>query len=137
MKQIAENLIRKKLNLDHAPLKLTPASTGKFSTTYFVETPAELDDLVFRIAPSENLLLLFYEKLMMRKEPALHRVIQKNTDIPIPTMLAYDFTRTLIYRDYVIMNRRPGRPLSEMRNRLSASQMNRGCRERLYRCRLL
>ncbi len=129
MKQIVEDLIRKKLNLDRESLNIIPAGTGKFSTTYFVERPDGPDDLVIRIAPPDDLLLLFYEKRMMRQEPALHRLIQKRTDIPVPTILVHDFSRTLIDRDYVIMNKMPGQPLSEMQHRLSEPQMNRALRE--------
>jgi len=46
------------------------------------------------------------------------------TRIPIPTILAYDFTRTQIDRDYLIMNRMPGRSLAEMTYRLTHRQVN-------------
>ncbi len=126
MQQIAENLIRKKLDIEEKiPLNIIPARTGKFSSTYFAETPADQDDLVLRIAPPDNLLQLFYEKRMMRQEPALHRLIQQKTDIPVPTILAYDFNRKLIDRDFLIMNRMPGEPLSEVRYQLDQRKLDR------------
>ncbi len=129
MIHVAEKLVRRKLNLDHIPLNLKLTGTGRFSTTYFVETPAEYEDLVIRIAPPDDMLFLFYEKRMMRQEPALHRLIQKKTNIPIPTILVYDFGRTLIERDYLIMNRMPGRSLAEMQMRLNSRQLNCTLRE--------
>jgi aminoglycoside phosphotransferase (APT) family kinase protein len=77
---------------------------------------------VLRIAPSDELLQLFYEYRMMRQEPEIHRLIQSRTDVPIPTILAHDFARDRIDRDYLIMNRVPGSALSEVAGRLSPVQ---------------
>ncbi|MBN1349655.1 aminoglycoside phosphotransferase family protein [candidate division KSB1 bacterium] len=121
----AEALVRYRMKIGNIALQLRPAGTGRFSTTYFVDTPRGMDDLVIRIAPPDDLLLLFYEKRMMRQEPALHRLIRRNTTMPIPTILSYDFSRTQIDRDYLIMNRMPGRSLAEMRQRLTPGQMHR------------
>jgi len=124
MIQIVEQLVRQKLNLNNITLKLMPTGTGRFSTTYFIETSPGHVDLVIRIAPPDDMLLLFYEKRMMRQEPALHRLIRKKTDIPIPTIITYDFSRSHIDRDYLIMNRMGGRSLSEMWIQLNQQQIN-------------
>ena len=121
----AERLVRHSMNLENVPLQLSLAGTGRFSTTYFVNTPPEMEDLVIRISPPDDLLLLFYEKRMMRQEPALHRLIRRKTQIPIPEILTFDFSRTQIDRDYLTMNRMPGRSLAEMRDQLTQTQMNR------------
>ena len=57
--------------------------------------------------------MLFYEHRMMRQEPGLHAVIAEKTDVPIPTIVAHDFSHDRIDRDYVVMNRMPGAPMSE------------------------
>jgi len=120
---VAEKLVRHQLNLGDEPIELTPASTGRFSTTYFVKTLAATSEYVIRISPPDDLLMLFYERRMMRQEPELHQKIQAATQIPIPTILAYDFTRERIDRDYLIMNRMPGKSLAEMRGQLSSTQL--------------
>jgi aminoglycoside phosphotransferase (APT) family kinase protein len=43
--------------------------------------------------------------------------------VPIPTILAHDFTRKQIDRDYLIMNRVPGEPFSEVSGRLRPDQI--------------
>lgn len=106
-----------------------PVSTGKFSSTFFVNIPNETSEYVIRISPPDDLLLLFYEKRMMRQEPEIHQLISQKTTIPIPDILAYDFSRKLIDRDFLIMNRMPGTPLSQMQHRLSRQQLMRVFRE--------
>ncbi|MCI0512994.1 aminoglycoside phosphotransferase family protein, partial [candidate division KSB1 bacterium] len=75
--------------------------------------PDQAAEYVIRIAPPDDLRMLFYEKKMMRQEPALHQKIQAATAIPIPTILKYDFSRQTIDRDFLIMNRMPGTSLAE------------------------
>ena len=101
----------------------SPLGGGKFSQTFLIE--ADTSEYVLRIAPPDNLLQLFYEYRMMRQEPGLHRLIQKHTDMRIPSVEAHDFTRQRIARDYLLMNRLPGTPLSEVRGRLSSEQVER------------
>lgn len=93
-------------------LQARRATAGKFSTTFFV-TGAD-EDYVLRIAPPDDMLLLFYERRMMRQEPAIHRLVQKRTDALIPTILGRDFSRERIDRDYLVMRRLAGEPLSEI-----------------------
>jgi fructosamine-3-kinase len=50
---------------------------------------------------------------MMRQEPAIHRRLLAETKVPVPPILAVDFTRQQIDRDFLIMPRLPGIPLSE------------------------
>jgi len=103
-----------------------PFGAGKFSQTFLVRTDA--DDYVLRVGPPDDLLQLFYEYRMMRQEPALHRLIAGRTDVPIPPIIAWDFSRERIDRDYLLMPRLPGRPLSETPG-LPAAQQQRILRD--------
>lgn len=122
-------LFSRQFNVKESELQLTPAGTGRFSITYFVKIAGDAHEYVIRIAPPDDLLQLFYEYRMMRQEPELHRLIQDATAIPIPTILKSDFSRELIDRDYLIMNRMPGRTLAEMRDSLSKIQFEQALRE--------
>jgi len=114
----AADLARGLLDMDHAVAE--PFGAGKFSQTFLIR--ADAGEYVLRIAPSDDLLQLFYEYRMMRQEPQLHRLIQERTDVPIPTILAHDFARTRIDRDYLIMNRVPGSAMSEVAGQLTPAQ---------------
>lgn len=86
---------------------------GKFSEVFSVTTRCDRAEYVLRVAPPDRLRQLFYEYRMMRQEPAIHRRLLAETKIPVPPILAIDFTRNRLDRDFLIMPRLPGIPLSE------------------------
>jgi aminoglycoside phosphotransferase (APT) family kinase protein len=65
---------------------------------------------------------LFYEYRMMRQEPEIHSIVRERTSVPIPEIRAHDFSRSKIDRDYLIMPRIPGKPLSEAGLSLEAAE---------------
>ena len=95
-----------------ANVDLRPICTGKFNTSYFVR--ADDQALVLRIAPPADTVFCFYERGMMRQEPGLHRLLRAKTTVPVPEILCFDDSHQLIDRDYLVMRRLPGRPLSEV-----------------------
>ena len=99
--------------LGEKPLKCQPFGAGKFSETFSVWSEDD-EEFVLRIAPPDTVLQLFYEYRMMRQEPGIHKRLQEETSLPVPTILAYDFSRSLIDRDFLIMPRLAGQPLSSM-----------------------
>lgn len=98
--------------LGEGPWEVRPFGAGRFSQTFLVEGDSG-KQYVLRVAPPDAVLQLFYEQRMMRQEPALHERVLAETSVPIPPIVAHDFSRTLIDRDYLIMPRLPGEPLSE------------------------
>ena len=88
-----------------------PFGAGKFSQTFAVSSE-DSKSFVLRIAPPDSVLQLFYEYRMMRQEPGIHNRLQKETTVPVPQILAYDFSRRLIDRDFLVMPRLPGEPLN-------------------------
>jgi aminoglycoside phosphotransferase (APT) family kinase protein len=109
------DLVARHLDVKPSSLRLRRCSTGKFNTTYFVEGgPAPL---VLRIAPPDDRdRVLFYEHRMMRQEPALHSLLRERTDVPVPAIVARDFSRQDLDRDYLLMERMPGMPISGLGN---------------------
>lgn len=104
-------LVVRHLGTAPGDIQLRRISTGKFNTSYLVNGAAV--PLVLRIAPlDDRSRVLFYEHRMMRQEPALHAVLRERTDVPVPAILANDFLKTEIDRDYLIMEWMPGTPLS-------------------------
>ncbi len=101
--------------------KIDKIRSGRFSDTYTI-TSYE-DEYVLRIAPPDSVLQLFYEYRMMWQEPRIHKLLLEYTDVPVPEIVAYDFSRHIIDRDYLIMKRLPGTPFNEVR--LDGETMNR------------
>jgi fructosamine-3-kinase len=98
---------------------------GKFSQTFSVEGGG--GEYVLRVAPPDSLLQLFYERRMMRQEPAIHARLLAETSVPVAEIAAHDFSRRRIDRDYLLMPRLPGTPLS--RASLSADGRARALRQ--------
>ena len=91
--------------------RIRPFGAGKFSETFDVS--GDGGQYVLRVAPPDDMLQLFYERRMMRQEPGIHARLLAETSVPVPPIVAHDFSRQLIDRDYLIMPRLPGVPLSQ------------------------
>lgn len=102
------------IDADPDSLQFTPVGTGKHNMSYWVES--NRGRFVLRIAPPDDAGFLFYERRMMRQEPALHDLIRARTRVPVAEIVGYDFSRTCISRDYLLMTALPGTPLSNVPN---------------------
>jgi len=107
---IAE-ICRRHLDATPEPDGVRRVATGKFNDTFDVA----LSDgrVILRVAPPETAVFCFYERRMMRQEPAIHAMLLERTSVPVPRILAADFAHDLIDRDFLIMERMPGKPLTE------------------------
>jgi aminoglycoside phosphotransferase (APT) family kinase protein len=92
-------------------LVFEPVRTGKHNTSYYVTGGG--DDLVLRISPPDDAGFLFYEQRMMAQEPQLHTLVRAETTVPVAEILACDDSRALVDRDYLLMERLPGQPLTD------------------------
>lgn len=104
--EILNRLIRAHVDADSAELRFEAVRTGLFNTTFFVDGAPR--PLVIRIAPSDDTEFVFYERGMMAQEPAIHRLIRERTSAPVAEIIAYDASRGIAERDYLIMERLPG-----------------------------
>ncbi len=97
-------------HLGDYPSSVQRIATGLFNASYAADLP-DGRRVVIRIAPPDDAVYCFYEYRMMRQEPAIHRMLRARTDAPVAEVLAADFTRELIDRDFLIMDRLSGEPL--------------------------
>jgi len=116
------SLVLAHLDADPASLRFAPIRTGKHNASYWVES--DQGRYVLRIAPPDDAGFLFYERLMMRQEPALHDLVRARTTIPVADVVGYDFSRTRSDRDYLLMTALPGTPVSDVPD-LSRAQWQR------------
>jgi aminoglycoside phosphotransferase (APT) family kinase protein len=87
-------------------------ATGKFNESWFV-TLAGGREVVLRVAPPDDAGFLFYERNMMRQEPSLHDTLRSKTSAPVAEVIAFDASRSAIGRDFIVMERLPGRAMSD------------------------
>lgn len=85
-------------------------SGGLFNTTYRVITDRR--DVVLRMGPVHQELLLPYEHNLMAAEALTDRLCREN-GIPAPTVLHLDTSRTVIDRDFMVVDRIDSVPLSD------------------------
>jgi fructosamine-3-kinase len=97
--------------LGSTAISFAPIQTGKHNQSYWVDCGS--GRFVLRIAPPDDAGFLFYERLMMRQEPQLHTLIRAKTNLPVAEVVGYDFSRTRIDRDYLLLTAFDGLPLSE------------------------
>jgi len=109
--KILKSIIRHHRGDPDGDISFRRIATGKFNVSYFVNAGNE--SLVLRIAPNQNAVFVFYERGMMRQEPDIHELVLSRTTVPVPRILTYDDSHTLIDRDFLIMERLPGLPLTE------------------------
>lgn len=110
-KSLLSRLIAAHMPVDAGRLEFEPIRTGKHNRSYFVHTPQ--GELVLRIAPPQRG-MLFYERGMMAQEPQIHALLRAKTDVPVAKVYAYDDSHAIIDRSYIIMERLPGRALSDV-----------------------
>ena len=100
------------VDVDPRELYVSRSGTGKFNTTFFGDGGPR--PLVLRVAPPDDPdTLLFYEYRMMRQEPTIHAMLLDETTVPVPTILAHEFGTGALGRDYLLMQRMPGTPISD------------------------
>jgi len=104
-----------------------PFGAGKFSDVFAAERGD--DRLVLRVAPPDDVLQLFYETHMMRREPAIHEQLAAETTVPVPQIIHHDFSRSIIDRDWLVMERLAGEPLSTMQAVLSPQARTRALKQ--------
>jgi aminoglycoside phosphotransferase (APT) family kinase protein len=109
--ELLAQLVATHLPASAGKLTFEPIRTGKHNTSYYVAGAG--DDLVLRISPPDDAGYLFYERRMMAQEPQLHTLLRAETSVPVAEIFDYDDSRTLLDRDYLLMERLPGQPLTD------------------------
>ncbi|MEM7033443.1 MAG: fructosamine kinase family protein [Chloroflexota bacterium] len=74
----------------------------------YYEIGSDQGDFLLRLAYPPNQQALFYEADMIQREVALRQLIEPQTDIPLPKLIIADSQRTLIDRDFMILQSIPG-----------------------------
>jgi aminoglycoside phosphotransferase (APT) family kinase protein len=109
--ELLTRLVTAHLPADPDGLTFEPIRTGKHNTSYYVYGAG--DEWVLRISPPDDAGFLFYERRMMAQEPQIHALLRAETAVPVAEILAYDDSRSLLDRDYLLMERLPGQSLTE------------------------
>lgn len=85
---------------------------GLFNTTYKLVLHSPLREFVLRVGPVNRQFLLPFEQHLMNAEVDVYNLFSRN-QIPCPTVLVCDTTKSIVDRDYMITEYIPCVPLSD------------------------
>ncbi|WP_422661295.1 phosphotransferase [Paenibacillus sp. EC2-1] len=85
---------------------------GLFNTTYKLKLLPTLRELVLRVGPVNREYLLDFEQNLMEAECHIYELLTKR-GIPCPVLVARDFSKSWIDRDYMITEYMISKPLSD------------------------
>jgi len=100
--------------LNEGELDVQPINTGTFNNSFWIKTSSG-NRYVLRIAPNPAVPVLFYERHMMHQEPEVLQTISHRTTIPVPQVVYFDKSGSLLELDRACMliSALPGWPLSD------------------------
>ena len=74
---VLAGVVRAHVPIGSAELRIAPIATGKHNASFRMEGGPRA--LVLRVPPPDDAGLLFYERRMMRQEPAVHALVRERT----------------------------------------------------------
>ena len=98
--------------------EIAPLGAGEYNAVFSVTAGGK--EYALKIAPTDDIAVLTYEKDMMASEVFWYKQMRQHTTITVPEIYAVDFERQQIPTNYFIMEKLPGLPLDKMR--LSAEE---------------
>ncbi len=101
------------------------AEGGMFNAIYRMERKKEQDTIVLKAGVVPGTPLLTYEKDVMPTELACLEMVREQTRVPVPAVLAHDFSKTRLNSNYFFMTAFEGVPLSSVSKEMGKDNRNR------------
>ena len=99
---------------------------GMFNAIYLVRlADAKLDKIVLKVGVVPGTTLLTYERDVMPTEVECYRLIRERTNVPVPEVLAHDFSKMHIKSNYFFMTALEGVPLSAVSKKMGKENLGR------------
>ncbi len=97
-------------------LEIQELKEGYFNIAYKVRLKDR--NVVLKIAPSREIQVMTYEKNIMFSEVDSMRMVAERTEVPVPGILFYDNSGSVIDREYFFMEMLQGQSLSTLQDAL-------------------
>lgn len=104
---------------------ITELKGGMFNAIYRMDRIREGDRIVLKVGVIPGTPLLTYEQDVMPTEVECFRLVAEQTTVPVPKILAYDFSKRHIPSNYFFMTALDGVPLSRVSGKMPSEQLNR------------
>lgn len=105
--------------------EITELTGGMFNAIYRIERKNEKDAVILKVGVIPDTTLLTYERDIMPVEVACYRMIREQTTVPVPEVLAYDFSKRYIESNYFFMTELKGEPFSKVMKKMGQENADR------------
>ena len=112
-----------KLHFGCEPEEIRELKGGMFNAIYRMRLSSSGRDVVLKAGVIPGTPLLSYEQDIMPVEVACYRLIQEQTSVPVPEVLAFDFSKRQIAGNYFFMTALEGVPLSDVIKKLRPDEI--------------
>lgn len=103
------------------PIEADEICSGFFNAVYKIKLDFG-DTVILKIAPSDTVAVMRYEKELMKSEVIALNRISTFKFFPAPRVIFYDQSRRLIDSEYLFLQQMPGIPLSSVEKDLQAPE---------------
>ena len=105
--------------------EITELTGGMFNAIYRIERKNEKDAVILKVGVIPDATLLTYERDIMPVEVECYRMIREQTTVPVPEVLAYDFSKRYIESNYFFMTELKGEPFSKVMKKMGQENADR------------
>ncbi|QYR21384.1 aminoglycoside phosphotransferase family protein [Paenibacillus sp. sptzw28] len=102
-------------------ISIEELSEGFFNAAYLIEL-SNGQEVVLKIAPPENTIVMSHEKNMMFSEVQSMRLVAEKTGVPVASVLFYDNSHDVCEADYFLMEKMPGNSYHSLLKELSEAE---------------
>ncbi len=102
---------------------VTELKGGMFNSVYLIERINEKDKIVLKVGVIPGTTLLTYEQDVMPTEVKCFQLIEEQTTIPTPKILAYDFSKKHINSNYFFMTAMDGISLNKISRKMEKQNL--------------
>lgn len=97
---------------------------GMFNSIYLIHRLHEKDSIVLKVGVIPGTTLLTYEQDVMPTEVECYRMIREKTTVPVPSVLACDFSKEHIKSNYFFMSTLTGVTLQKAKKKMTKENLN-------------
>ena len=105
--------------------EITELTGGMFNAIYRIERKNEKDAVILKVGVIPDTTLLTYERDIMPVEVECYRMIREQTTVPVPEVLAYDFSKRYIESNYFFMTELKGELFSKVMKKMGQENADR------------
>ncbi|MFC5471808.1 phosphotransferase family protein [Cohnella suwonensis] len=101
-------------------IRINELTEGFFNAAYLIEL-SDGKEVVLKIAPPADAIIMSHEKNMMDSEARSIRMVAEKTDVPVASVLFYDASHEICEAEYFFIEKLPGASYHSLSNELSDS----------------